>query len=345
METNKKEIDKENLYDVIKNIPDQLITGLDLAKDVKIDGKFKAIEISGMGGSAFPGNLLRIYLGDLFRKDRTSSHRFGVFQNRFYNLPHEAFDNCLNIISSYSGNTEETISSFEEALKNNVPCVGVAAGGKVIEMCRENKVPFVLMPPKEILLEPRMATACNFAAVFQVLVNSGMIKSKRSEFEEAAKKLKEKGPEFEEQGEKIAEELLGKTPVVYGPTKFKSLAMIWKIMINENAKTPAFWNFFPELNHNEMVGFTKLQGKFHLLALKDSGDHPRNLKRFDATSDILKDYGVDSTIVDMPEDGMLYRIFATLQIGCWVSYYLALKYGVDPTPVEMVEELKERLTK
>src|SRR4030043_547326 len=338
-------IDKENLYQVIENIPSQLMEGLEVAKDVKVDGKFKSIMISGMGGSALPGNLLRIYLHDLFRQNPSTNHPFGVFQNRFYTLPPESFDNCLNIISSYSGNPEETISSFEEALKNKLPCVGVAAGGKVIEMCRENKVPFVLMPPKEILLEPRMATACNFAAVFQVLVNSGMIKSKRSEFEEAAKKLKEKGPEFEEQGEKIAEELLGKTPVVYGPTKFKSLAMIWKIMINENAKTPAFWNFFPELNHNEMVGFTKLQGKFQLVVLRDNRDHPRNLKRIDITSDILKDYGVDSTIVDMPEDGMLYRIFATLQIGCWASYYLALKYGVDPTPVEMVEELKERLTK
>ena len=156
-------------------------------------------------------------------------------------------------------------------------------------------------------------------------------------------KLKENAEEFEEQGKKIAEELLGKTPVVYGSTKFKSLAMIWKIMFNENAKTPAFWNFFPELNHNEMVGFTKPQGKFQLVILRDQNDHPRNLKRIEITTDILKNYGVDSTIVDMPEDGMLYRIFATLQIGCWASYYLALKYEIDPTPVEMVEELKEKL--
>jgi len=335
-------IDKENLYDVIKNIPDQLTMGLDLAKDVKVEGTFKAIEISGMGGSSLPANLLRIYLSDLFRESKTAFTRFGVFQNRFYKLPHEAFDNCLNIISSYSGNTEETVSSFEEASKNNLPCVGIAAGGKVLAMCQEKNIPCVKMPEG---VQPRMMAATNFSALFQVLVNSAMIEDKRADFEEAAEKLKARGEEFEEQGKKIAEEIAGKTPVVYGSTEFKSLAMIWKIMFNENAKTPAFWNFFPELNHNEMVGFTKQQGKFQLVVLRDNNDDPRNLKRVEKTTEILKSYGVDSTIVDIPEDGILFRIFATLQIGCWASYYLALKYEIDPTPVDMVEELKVALTK
>ena len=343
METNKEKIDKENLYDVIKNIPDQLIEGLEIAKDVKVEGKFKAIEISGMGGSAFPGNLLRIYLNDLFRHNPSANHRFGVYQNRFYTLPPEAFDNCLNIISSYSGNTEETIASFEEALKKNLPCVGIAAAGKVVELCRQNEIPLALMPPVEIILQPRMATACFFAAVYQILVNCGMVEDKRADFEVVVKKLKEKEGYFEEQGKKIAEEVAGKTPVIYSSTRFKSIAMIWKIMINENAKTPAFWNFFPELNHNEMVGYTKPQGKFHLVILRDNQDHPRNLKRIETTVDVLENYGVSSTIVDMPEDGMLYRIFSILQIGRWASYYLAIKYEIDPTPVEMVEKLKEML--
>jgi glucose/mannose-6-phosphate isomerase len=338
------EIDKENLYQVIENIPNQLIEGLEIARDVKAEGKFKSVMISGMGGSALPGNLLRIYLHDLFRQDSQKNHRFGIFQNRFYSLPPEAFDNCLNIISSYSGNTEETVSSFEEALKNNLPCVGIAAGGKVVEMCRENNVPLVLMPPPEKILQPRMATACNFSAVFKVLSNSGMIESKEEEFRKYSEEMKAGRENFRKQGEEIAKAIKGKTPVVYASTKFKSLAMIWKIMINENAKTPAFWNFFPELNHNEMVGFTNPQGKFHFLVLKDSSDHPKNLKRFDVTTKILKDYNMDSTTIEIPQGDMLFRIFATLQIGCWVSYSLALEYGVDPTPVEMVEKLKVLLT-
>lgn len=189
-----------------------------------------------------------------------------------------------------------------------------------------------------------MMTAYNFAAVFRVLINSGMIEDKTSDFMTCAEKLKGEADNFRKKGEEISVQLANLTPIVYASTKFKSLAMIWKIMFNENAKTPTFWNFFPELNHNEMVGFTKPQGKFHIVSLRDNNDHPRNLKRIEATSSILEDYGVDSTIVDMPEGEMIYRIFATLQIGCWASYYLALQYQTDPTPVEMVEKLKELLT-
>ncbi|MDD3486915.1 MAG: bifunctional phosphoglucose/phosphomannose isomerase [Candidatus Moranbacteria bacterium] len=338
-------IDKENLYDVIKNIPNQLVAGLDLARDVKIDGDFKSIVVSGMGGSALPANLLRIYLHDLFARDPEANHRFGIFQNRFYALPPEAYGHCLNIISSYSGNTEETVSSFSEALGNNLPSVAIASGGKVVEMCEAHDVPYVKMPPPEVVLQPRMANGYNFAILFQILVNSGMVKDQRAEFESAAAKLKETADKFEELGKKLAGELAGKTPVIYGSTRFKSLAMIWKIMFNENAKTPAFWNFFPELNHNEMVGFTKLQGGFHIAVLKDGNDHPRNLKRIEATLSILEGYGVSSSVVEIPEGNILFRIFATLQIGCWASYYLALKYGIDPTPVDMVEKLKVELTK
>ena len=132
-------IDKENLYEVIQNIPDQLVEGLEIAKDVKVEGKFKAIEISGMGGSALPGNFCGYIFTICFAKIRQPITAFGVFQNRFYSLPPEAFDNCLNIISSYSGNTEETVASFEEALKNNLPCVAIAAGGKVLEICEQKQ--------------------------------------------------------------------------------------------------------------------------------------------------------------------------------------------------------------
>ena len=334
-------IDKQNLYQVIERMPEQLVKGLEIAKDVKVEGKFESIMISGMGGSAIPANLLRIYLHDLFVNNSQADRRFGIYQNRFYSLPPEAFDNCLNFISSYSGNTEETVASFEEALENNLSCVGISAGGKVVELCERNNIPYVKMPAG---VQPRMATGYNFAAVFQVLVNAGMVEDKRGEFERTADKLGNNTDEFKEAGERIAGEVADKTPVVYTSTRFKPLAMIWKIMFNENSKTPAFWNFFPELNHNEMVGFTKPHGSFHLILLRDSQDDRRNLKRFEITSKILSRYGVGSTMVDMPEGDLLYRIFATLQIGCWASYFLALKYDIDPTPVEMVEKLKRMLT-
>ncbi|GBE16519.1 bifunctional phosphoglucose/phosphomannose isomerase [bacterium BMS3Abin15] len=339
---NINEIDKQNMRQVILDSPAQFKKGLELAKDIKIDGKFKSIMISGMGGSALPGNLLRIYINNLQRGEAPDK-RLAVFQNRFYSLPPEAYENSLNIISSYSGNTEETVFSFEEVLKNNLPCVGISNGGKIEEMCKENNIPHIKLPAPGENFQPRMANGYVFASIFQILVNSGLVKDKTGELVELSEKLKSETKKLEEKGKEIAKKLIGKTPVVYASTKYKALAMIWKIKFNENAKTPSFWNFFPELNHNEMVGFTNPQAKFFVLMLRDPKDHPRNIQRFETTSKLLKEKGVESEIINMEGGGVFYNIFSTLYLGDWVSYYLALEYGQNPTPVDMVEEFKDLL--
>lgn len=334
--------DPSNFRQMLLDSPGQFAVGFDIAKDIYIDGNFHSIEISGMGGSALPGNLLRVYLSDLFKKN-SDARRLEVYQNRFYSLPHEAFSNSLNFISSYSGNTEETIESFQEALKNNLPCVGLSSGGKIEEMCKSNNVPHIKMPIPFENFQPRLGTGYFFGAVIQVLINLNLIPDTRNTILETAAKLKENIVQFEERGKVLAEKIEGKTPVIYTSTKFKPVAMIWKIMINENGKTPAFWNFFPELNHNEANGFVSPQGKFIAVMLRDKGDHPRNYKRFDVTAEILKEYGTDSEIVDYEDGDIFYKMFSSLLIGGFTSYYLALKYGNDPTPVELVEKFKKLL--
>jgi glucose/mannose-6-phosphate isomerase len=147
----------------------------------------------------------------------------------------------------------------------------------------------------------------------------------------------------EKMGQELAKKLSGKTPVVYASPKYKSVAMVWKIKINENAKTPAFWNFFPELNHNEMVGFTNPQGKFFIIMLKDTDDNPKNLKRYQATADLLNGIGIDSEIIDMEGNNVFLKMFSSINYADWASYYLALAYGQDPTPVDLVEKLKKIL--
>jgi glucose/mannose-6-phosphate isomerase len=116
--------------------------------------------------------------------------------------------------------------------------------------------------------------------------------------------------------------------------------MIWKIKLNENAKTPAFWNFFPELNHNEMVGWTLPQGKFSVIFLRDPDDHPANQKRFDVTAALMREKGVEVELLDMEGETVYTRMFQSIALGDFTSYYLALAYGQDPTPVDMVEQLK-----
>ena len=336
-------LDVSNLRQMILDGPDQLRTGFEIAKDIKVEGDFRSIEISGMGGSALPGNLFRVYLSELARKNDGILPRLAIFQNRFYTLPHEAYDNCLNFICSYSGNTEETVASFEEAIKAKLPVIALSCGGKIETMAKEHGIPHIKLPIPTPNFQPRVGTGYFFGALFQVLVNQGLVQDTREELLGEAQKVKDALEKLEEQGKVLAEKMAGKTPVIYASTKYKSVAMIWKIKLNENAKTPAFWNYFPELNHNEMVGWTNPQGKFLVIMLRDPGDLPANLKRFTVTAELLRKQGVEVEILDMEGESAYTKMFMSIALSDFASYYLALSYNQDPTPVQMVEDLKKKL--
>ncbi|MCK4635479.1 MAG: bifunctional phosphoglucose/phosphomannose isomerase [Candidatus Moranbacteria bacterium] len=332
-------IDKSNLRRVILDSPNQIADGLNLSKNIDVKGDFKSITISGMGGSALPGNVLRVFVNNVLQN--SEKKRLPIFHCRSYTLPPEAYEDSLNIIVSYSGNTEETISAFNEALKNNLTCVGISNGGKIEEMCKENNVPHVKLPYPYENFQPRTATGYIVFSIFQILINVGLIDDVSSDILAIVDNLKKKVIELENRGKNLAKKLVGKTPIIYTTTKFKPLAMIWKIKINENSKTPAFYHYFPELNHNEMVGFTNPQAKFFFIMLRDMEAHPQILKRFEITSELMKKRGMESEIIDIEGKSLLEKMWSALYLGDWVSYYLALEYGQDPTPVDMVEEFKD----
>lgn len=336
-------LDVSNLRQMILDGPDQLRTGFEIAKDIKVEGNFQSIEISGMGGSALPGNLFRVYLSELARRGGGTLSRLAIFQNRFYTLPHEAYDRCLNFICSYSGNTEETVASFEEAIKAKLPVIALSCGGKIETMAKEHSIPHIKLPIPTPNFQPRVGTGYFFGALFQVLVNQGLVQDTREELLGEAQKVKQALEKLEKQGKELAEKMAGKTPVIYASTRFKSVAMIWKIKLNENAKTPAFWNYFPELNHNEMVGWTNPQGKFLVIMLRDPEDLPANLKRFSVTAELLRKQGVEVEILDMEGESAYTKMFMSIALSDFASYYLALSYNQDPTPVQMVEDLKKKL--
>ena len=336
------QLDKSNFRQMLIDSPDQFEVGFELAAPVLLPGHFTSVTISGMGGSALPGNLFRVYLNDLFRGD-ASRRPLAIYQNRSYDLPPESYDKCLNFICSYSGNTEETITSFQEALAHRLPCVGFSSGGIVETMCRDHDVPHVKLPIPTPDFQPRVGTGYFFGAMFRVLVNQGLVPDTLREILRGAEHIKQVLPEIEKEGQALAERLKGKTPVIYASTKYKSVAMIWKIKLNENAKTPAFWNYFPELNHNEMVGFTLPQAKFVIVMLRDPDDHPKNLKRFEVTAELLREKGADVVTLDIFGETVFTKMFRSIAVGDFASYYLALAYGIDPTPVQMVEDLKKML--
>ncbi len=330
--------DPSNFRQFIIDTPTQFKVGMDIAKNAKVEGNFESLTVSGMGGSALPINLLQAYINS------TETKPLNIFINRYYSLPPQAkLPNSLNFISSYSGTTEEVISSLEEVHSLGLPFVGFSSGGNIEELSKKYEMPHVKLPIPYPNYQPRMGTGYFFGAMYQVLVNQGLIRDSSAELIAQSEKFHNLMDSYEEKGKTLAVKLKGKTPVIYASSNYTSTAMVWKIKLNENAKTPAFYNFFPELNHNEMVGFTNPQAGFMIIMLKDPNDNPRNLKRYEVTAQLLKNKGIDSEIISMDGDDVFSKMFLSITLADWASYYLALEYNQDPTPVAMVEDLKKIL--
>lgn len=331
-----------NFRQNILSAPDQFIAGLKLAKDTKPKKNFNKIVISGMGGSALPGNLLNTYWNNSLTRNKKHD-TMSIHQNRFYKLPPESFNNCLNIICSYSGNTEETISSFQEALDNNLETIAISSGGTIEIMAKRNNIPHVKLPRPSDDFQPRMATGYFLFAIIQVLINSKKLPDLTTEISISAKKLISILPDLEEKGKILSEKLTNKTPLIYSSTKFKSLSMIWKIKFNETTKIPAFYNVFPELNHNEFIGFSNFQNNYFVIMLRNTQGNKKNLKRYTLTAKFLKRKNIETEIIDILPGNIFFQLFSTILLGDWTSYYLALKYNINPNSVTMIEKFKKEL--
>lgn len=329
---NNNDFDKYDLRQVILEYPNQLELGKSFVKDVDLEKKeYSNLIICGMGGSALPADILVSYLND-----KHSQFKFPIYISRTYDLPKAASPDSLIFISSYSGNTEETLSCFQQALSVGSTIIAFSAGGDVETIAKENHIPHVKYTINFEAFQPRYAATYAFVAMNELLTKIGL-----SDTIEQLDSFNNRP--LEVKGEELAKKTKGKTAVIYASCRLKILAKIWKIKINENSKTPAFWNYFPELDHNEINGFVHPQGKFHVVMLKDPYDHPKNSKRVEVTAKLYRDLGIDVSVVDIKGTTFIQQLIWTMVLGDWVSYYLAYEYKQDPTPVEMVEKLKSLL--
>ncbi len=330
----KENFDKYDMRRVILEYPNQLELGKEFVEKVdlgELPKNYSNLIICGMGGSGHPGELLNSFLN-------SKEVRFSLplYVQRTYNLPKAATKDSLIFISSYSGNTEETIDCFHEALELGATIVSFASGGKVEKISLENNVPLVKYVMNFEGFQPRYATTYALVAMNEVLTKLGL--------SDTVKNLPTiNSRELEISGEEIAKKIKGRTPIIYASDRFKIGAKMLKIKINENSKTPAFWNYFPELSHNEMVGFTNPQGKFFVLMFEDENDHPHIKKRMMITKRLYEEKGLEAEIIQIEGTSYLEKLVNIFILGDWISYYLAYEYDQDPTPVDMVEDLKKML--
>ena len=315
----------------IINFPNQFEQGLEFAKNIRANGTFNKIIICGMGGSALPGQIL----GDYLKKET----KIPIYLWRNYNLPYCADRNSLLVCISYSGNTEETISAYKEAIAKKIKVIAISRNGKLEKLAEKYRKPFVKIKGKKI--QPRQATGYLFSGLVKVLSNSKVISDKSNEIKKMAKNLNPL--EFEKPAINLAKKMSGKIPLIYASHRFKTLARMLKIKFNENSKTMAFWNYFPELNHNEMVGFTKIKNIYYVIILRDKNDQARILKRIKLTAQIIRSKKIKVEVIDIKGKNFLEKVFSTSIFGDWLTYYLAKENKVDPAPVKIVETFKKKM--
>ena len=340
-------VDKSNMRKIILDFPSQFRIGIKAAQGVTLKKPGELIRwpeniiVCGMGGSASAGDIL------------ATLRPLDIFSYKSYRLPPQAGNESLIICISYSGNTEETLCSFNEALSRKLPLISVTTGGKLAKLSKKYNVPLVKLPGPKI--PPRLALGEMTASLLQVLVNHHIL---GPEIVEEILKVEAflKSRRFENQGKKLAKKIFQKIPIIYASRRLRKIGWIWKNSLNETAKVLAICNYFPELNHNEIVGFWTppthrsinerqiSNEKLYVIILRDPKEpYPRILKQMKITKNLIESGGIKVEFIDMKGKTMLEKIFSTALLGFWTAYWLALKYKIDPTPIKIIEEFKRKM--
>lgn len=334
--------DQGNMFAILSDFYSQVEIGIDAGQSIeKRRYDFDNIVICGIGGSAISGDILRSYLEQI-------GYEKQIFVNREYTLPNWVTERTLIIASSYSGNTEETLAAYDEAqrITDNIICF--TTGGELESLAIKNGHQIVKM---QAGMMPRCALAMSFFSILTAFLHLEIVDKNKTEDIELAIKdtyqnLKKSSKRYQEltnnEAIKLALLLNGKKTVIYTGKVMAPIAVRWAGQLHENSKTHAFFNIIPEMNHNEINSwdYKENNSDFRIILLKDSSENERVNKRIKVFSDLLQDkanvYGFSSDA-----EYLLSRMFEMIYFGDWVSYYLALMRGVDPTPIPTITKLKE----
>lgn len=293
-------------------------------------GEYKHLVLAGMGGSHLAGDTIKAIKPGV-----------DIYIHKDYDLPPYSdsfFKEGLLVVSSYSGNTEETVSFLRLALEKEYPVIIITTGGKILDIAKENNLPYIQLPLVDI--QPRVAIGYVMVALAHILKDEDIINS----ISKLADILKPES--LMSRGESLANELESHVPIVYTSTRNLTIAYNWKIKLNETGKIPAFYNIFPEMNHNEIQGYdSKLSDNFCPIFITDSDDNERIQKRMFILKKQLDDKGIKTINFEVEGETRLEKVMNSILLADWFSYFIAIKNGVDPEEVSMIEDFKKELNK
>lgn len=330
------QFDRSNGVAVVAGQAEQLRQQYEFDAPV-LDG-IQNVVLAGMGGSALAAEFIKSWLGDRLEMP------FEIV--RGYDIPKYVGKNTLLILSSYSGNTEETISCFTQAKNSSAAIVVMSSGGKLAEGADEYS--YLQIPGG---CQPRLAVLYGVKALASLFEQMGLIDGVIDDLETNAEWLLSEVENFTSNikeannpAKQIAKQLTGHPVVVYGGPTLEMVAMKWKIDINENGKHIAFWNRLPEFNHNEFIGWhNPKDNNFRVIELTSSLDNDRIEKRFEVSNRLLSGKMPAPIVVEAHGETKLQQMLWTLLLGDFVSVYLAVLNQTDPIPVELIEKLKKEL--
>lgn len=338
------DIDQSDMLGEICGLSSQLDKGYALAQELDFSMKRPtAILICGMGGSAIGGDLLASYLAAL--------SSMPIFVNREYTLPKWVYGpDFLVIASSHSGNTEETISAYKHALKNSCQTLALTTGGELARLARELQQPLWTF---EHAGQPRAAVGYSFAFLLAVMEKLGTIRSQADEIEQAVRSMREQAALIEPNVEVVknpakrqAGQLIDRIPIFFASDMMAPVARRWKGQISELAKAVAIAEILPEADHNTISGIdfpVAIFEKATAIFIRSGFDYPRNQLRSKLTQKAYLQSGIGIDTYNAPGDTRLAQMFNAILFGDFLAYYLAIAYGVDPTPIPHIAEFKKVL--
>lgn len=326
----------ETMEELIAGFPDNMAQSANQYSNIKTNQlqRFNKVLITGLGGSGIGGTMVSEVL-------RTRSY-FPVFVNKNYEIPYWVDDQTLVVACSYSGNTEETLSATQEAIERGAQLAAITSGGEMLKMAEKHQWPTAKLAEG---FPPRAAFGHSSVALFMLLAACGVGEFKSGDFSQAATHLNSTQNQVKELAKSMAEKLQGRIPVIYAAEGLGGVAVRWRQQINENAKMLCWHHIFPEMNHNELVGWAGGDNRMAVVFLRSEDDHPRTAIRLDLSRDIIADQ--TDVVIEAKAVGnnQLERMYYLISLGDWLSLYLSQKRGVDPVEVDVITHLKSELGK
>ena len=323
---------------LVANFSKQLTEAISIGSNAKLTPAkqpIKNVLICGLGGSGIGGSIV----AQLAAKDGSAP----IETAKGYFIPGYVNENTLVIISSYSGNTEETLLCMQAAIVKNAKIVSVTSGGKVEEISKEYHLDCIVVPGG---MPPRSCLGYSLTQLFFILGFFGIIKNNyKAELENAVKLIDAEEQNIIAQATSIATSLKDRMPVIYATTYNEGIAIRFRQQLNENAKVLCWHHIIPEMNHNELVGWTTKNDNLSVLFFLDKDEYPRNMSRVDINKEVIRKYTSNITEIYSKGNSAIEKAIYFIHLGDWISVILGELRGVDLMEVNVINHLKSALSK